>query len=227
LVFATLKNWNYQASADSAPAAIYEVFWKNLLAETFNDDLPERYFPNGGDTWFQIVLKIINEPNSFWWDDKSTDTVETRDDIFARSYEKAIAELEDTLGKDQSKWTWGDLHTSTFENGTLGSSGIFLIEDLFNRGPFPTSGGSDIVNATTWRATNGYEVTNVPSMRMIVDLSNLDNSLTVHTTGQSGHAYHPHYDDMAPMWANIEYYSMLWSEQAITDNAEGHLILTP
>jgi len=223
-----LKNWDYQASADSTPAAIYEVFWKNLIADTFNDDVPERYFPNGGDAWFEITRNIINDPNSFWWDDKTTtDTVETRDDIFTRSYEKAIAELEDTLGKDPSKWTWGAIHTSTFENGTLGKSGVFLIEDLFNRGPFATSGGSDIVNATSWRASAGYEVTNVPSMRMIVDLGDLNNSVTVHTTGQSGHAYHPHYIDMAGMWANIEYYPMWWEEDAITGNTEGHLVLTP
>ena len=225
---ATLKNWDYQASADSTPAAVYQVFWKNLLAESFNDDLPEEYWPSGGASWFEITRKIVNDPNNFWWDDKTTtDKVETRDDIFTRSFQKAIAELEDRLGKDQSRWTWGALHTSTFENGTLGKSGIFLIEDLFNRGPFPTSGGKSIVNATSWNSTLGYEVTNVPSMRMIVDLGNLNNSFTVHTTGQSGHAYHPHYDDMAPMWANIEYYAMLWNEQAIMDNAEGHLLMIP
>jgi penicillin amidase len=225
---ATLKNWDYQASADSTPAAIYEAFWKNLLAETFNDDLPKRYFPNGNALWFEVVRTIVKDSNSFWWDDKTTeDVVETRDDIFARSYEKAIAELEDTLGKDQSKWTWGDLHTSTFENGTLGKSGIFLIEDLFNRGPFPTSGGSGIVNATGWRASQGYAVTNVPSMRMIVDLSNLNNSLTTHTTGQSGHAYHPHYIDMAELWTGIKYYPMWWDLESIMADAEGHLVLSP
>jgi penicillin amidase len=225
---ATLKNWDYQASADSTPAAIYEVFWKNLLADTFNDDLPERYYPNGNSLWFEVVRNTVKDPNSFWWDDKTTtDKIETRDDIFARSYEKAITELEDTLGNDQAKWTWGDLHTSTFENGTLGQSGIFLIEDLFNRGPFPTSGGSSIVNATGWRASQGYAVTNVPSMRMIVDMSNLNNSVTVHTTGQSGHAYHEHYIDMAPLWANIEYYPMWWSQEQITAQTEGHLVLQP
>ncbi len=225
---ATLKNWDYQASADSSPAAIYEVFWKNLLADTFNDDLPEKYFPNGGDTWFEVTRKIVDEPNSFWWDDKTTaDKVETRDDIFAGSFKKAIAELEDTLGKDQSKWMWGGLHTSTFENGTLGKSGIFLIEDLFNRGPFPTSGGKGIVNATSWNSILGYEVTNVPSMRMIVDMSNLNNSVTVHTTGQSGHAYHKHYIDMAELWTGIQYYPMWWDQGSVTTNTEGHLVLTP
>jgi hypothetical protein len=29
------------------------------------------------------------------------------------------------------------------------------------------------------------------------------------------------------MWANIEYYPMLWNEPAITSNAEGHLVLMP
>ena len=50
---------------------------------------------------------------------------------------------------------------------------------------------------------------------------------SVHTTGQSGHAYQPHDIDMAPLWANIEYYSMLWEEGQITTGAEGHLVLTP
>lgn len=223
-----LKNWDYQASANSTPAAIYEVFWKNLLANTFNDEVPERYYPNGNSLWFEVMRNTVSEPESFWWDDKTTGgSVETRDEILARSFANAIAELEKTLGNEPSKWAWGNLHTSTFKNGTLGQSGVFLIEDLFNRGPFPTSGGAGIVNATGWRASQGYEVTNVPSMRMIVDLDNLNNSLTVHTTGQSGHAYHPHYADMAPLWANVEYYPMWWNQDSIIADAEGHLVLKP
>jgi penicillin amidase len=55
----------------------------------------------------------------------------------------------------------------------------------------------------------------------------LQNSVTVHPTGESGHAYHPNYIDMAPLWANVEYYSMDWNEQVITSSAEGHLRLVP
>jgi hypothetical protein len=32
---------------------------------------------------------------------------------------------------------------------------------------------------------------------------------------------------MAPLWANIQYYSMLWDEQDVTSGAEGHLVLKP
>jgi penicillin amidase len=64
-------------------------------------------------------------------------------------------------------------------------------------------------------------------MRMIVDLGDLSNSVTVHTTGQSGHAYHKHYDDLAPLWASVNYYRMMWDPDDIAANAEGHLRLVP
>ena len=120
---------------------------------------------------------------------------------------------------------WGELHGATFRNGTLGESGIGPIEALFNRGPFPTGGGESIVNATGWDVGDSFEVVSLPSMRMIVDLSDLNNSLTTHTTGQSGHAFHPHYADMAPLWAAVDYYPMFWDQQAIVESAEGHLRL--
>jgi len=223
-----LKGWDYQQTMDSPEAALFEVFWKNLLLDTFSDDLPEDYLPSNGSRWYEVMRSLVQEPHNAFWDDKETkDIVETRDDIFARAFEDAVKEIRKELGKDPAQWRWGALHTVTFENQTLGKSGIPPIENLFNRGPFETSGGSSIVNATGWSATKGYKVNWLPSMRMIVDLSDLNQSLTVHTTGESGHAGHPHYIDMANLWRNIEYYPMYWNEGDVTTNAESHLRLTP
>ena len=83
------------------------------------------------------------------------------------------------------------------------------------------------MDATGWSVIDGYETNWLPSMRMIVDMSNLNNSVTVHTTGESGHAYNPHYNDMVPLWVNIQYYSMLWDQQAVMSQTEGHLQLLP
>jgi penicillin amidase len=106
------------------------------------------------------------------------------------------------------------------------SQSVSPVEALFHRILFLRVDES-IVNATGWSIQDGYATTSLPSLRMIVDLGNLSNSITMHTTGQSGHAYNMHYADMAPLWANIEYYSMLWEEGEITSQAEGHLVLTP
>ena len=222
-----LKDWDFQDRVDSTAAAVFNAFWRHLLQNTFNDDMPEeRYFPDGGSRWNEIMRHM--DASSAWWDDRSTkDVVETQNDIVKKSFEQGVAELEEIFGKDTSKWKWGDMHASTFRNGTLGESGIGLIENLFNRGPFPTGGGEALVNATGWSVRDGYETNWLPSMRMIVDMGDLSNSVTVHTTGQSGHAYHPHYIDMAELWTGIDYYPMLWDLDTVTADAEGHLVLTP
>jgi penicillin amidase len=102
-----------------------------------------------------------------------------------------------------------------------------LISSLFNRGPFRTAGGTAIVNATGWNSQQGYQVGGLPSMRMIVNFRDLQNSLTMHPTGQSGHAYHDHYIDMADPWRTIQYHPMHWEQDAIESTAEDHLRLIP
>ena len=213
-----LASWDYQETADSVSAVIFETFWSNLLMDTFSDDLPEDYWPGGGSRWYIVMRNLVQTPESPWWDDKDSETViETRDEMFVRAFEETVAQMQKDYGKESAKWpAWGELHSATFRNQTLGKSGIGPIENLFNRGPFVTGGGNSIVNATGWTVGYSFEVDWLPSEREIVDLSNLNNSLALHTTGQSGHAYHPHYDDMAPLWATVQYYPMWW-EQAIGD----------
>jgi penicillin amidase len=83
------------------------------------------------------------------------------------------------------------------------------------------------VNAAGWDATEGFEVDWLPSMRMLVDLGDLANSLAVHTTGQSGHVDHPHYDDMIPLWQEGRFSPMLWQRREIVRNAESVQVLIP
>jgi penicillin amidase len=230
-----LSAWDFQMHMDSAPAALYASFFRALTNDTFKDELsalPSRYWPNGGALNWLALRNLATTPDNPWWDDVTTSNTETRDDIFRRAFADGYADVVTRLGADATKWKWGDLHTSTFANATVGSEAVpGLIRDLFNRGPFPTSGGASIVNATNWRLTtrgpNPYIVTNVPSMRMIVDLGNFSNSLAQHTTGQSGHAYNLHYIDFADAWRKIEYHPMHWNLTTLQNSYEGHLVLEP
>lgn len=220
-----LQGWNYQMDMDSAPAALYAAFWKHLLSFTFEDQLPEYFWPDGGTHWMAVTRQILNDPTNPWWDDQTTPEVESRDDIFSRSLEAALSELKKIAGKDPSKWAWGDLHTLTFYNQVMDS--FPLINKAFNRGPFRTSGGSAIVNATSWSTQDTFEVPWLPSERAIMDLSDWQSSQSIHPTGQSGHAYHPHYIDMADPWRLIEYHPQHWERRAIEADSEGHLRLIP
>ena len=227
-----LTGWDYQNLMNQAAPAVYNVFWRAVLARTFDDNLPQKYWPGGGSSWFEIMQGLVQSPNNTWWDDKNTASVETRDDIFRLAFSDTVTELEQLLGTDSTKWTWGDLHTLTFHNQSFGSSGPSIIRALFNRGPYHTSGGSSIINATGWDASDtdsstAYQVGSLPSERLIVDLSDLPASLSVITTGESGHAFNAHYGDQINLWRTIQYHPMLWGQQLVVSTAKAHLVLSP
>ena len=218
-------NWDFQMKIDSAPALLYASFWKHLMAATYQDDLPEYYWPEGGGGWMEITRRLLNDPANPWWDDQNTPKTETRDDIIANAFAAAVTEIEDIAGKDPSNWAWGDVHGTTFKNQVMNN--FPFIRDIFNRGPFPTAGGGAIVNANSWSSLDGYEVGSLVSERAIMDLSDWDRSVWINTTGQSGHAYHPHYIDMADSWRLVKYVPQFWERSSIEADAEGHLRLLP
>jgi penicillin amidase len=223
-VRALLVGWDYQTAIDSAPAALFNAFWRILVAETFNEQLPEYAWVQVDSRAMELVRQLIEIPDSPWWDRYDTSQTEDRDDILALALSLAVAELEEAYGADPQDWTWGEMHTITFTHGVMDSFPVINL--LFNRGPYQTAGGSAIVNATYWNV-DSYLVDWVPSMRMVVDLSDISNSFTVHTTGESGHAFSRHYTDMVDLWRLIEYYPMYWERDDVQANAESHLRLEP
>jgi penicillin amidase len=223
---AFLQGWDFQNDLDSAEAALFNAFWRNLLLTVFADELDLDDVPSGGRA-FVIIEYLLADTDNAWWDDVQTSETEDRDNVLRSAFSVAVTEMQDRFGSQTKNWSWGELHGSTFRNATLGESGIGPIEALFNRGPFPTAGGDAIVNANGWTESEGYEVDWVPSMRMIVDMSDLGSSLGITTTGQSGHAYHPHYIDMADLWRTIQYQELLWTREEVEAGAVSLLVLTP
>jgi len=174
------------------------------------------------------VRTLWDDPTNAWWDDVTTkDQVETRDDAVVRALDEATTELSGLQGSDPAGWSWGELHTLTVTNQTLGKSGIGPIERMFNRGPITTSGGGSIVNATGWTPANGYTVDWLPSMRMVLDLSDLDKSTWVNLTGASGHAYNGHYVDQLDAWQTGATFPFPFTRAAVEAAAKDHLVLRP
>jgi penicillin amidase len=221
-----LKNWDQQDTLGSSQAAVFNLFWRQLILSTFSDELPDGPLPDGSRA-FAVFTTLLSAPNSPWWDDHTTDPVETRDDILRSAFSQAIDQGRTIMGSDPSRWTWGELHTATFRNQSLGESGVGPIESLLNRGPYAVNGGTSIVNATAWKVDKGFDVSSLPSMRIINDLSNWDNALWIHTTGESGHAFSPHYIDQTDAWRQIKYLPFAWSKSAVESAAPDHLSLSP
>lgn len=213
-VASLLSTWEppYPMSGDSARAAAYAAVWRHLVLETF-DELDPDGLPRGHSRFFAVFADLVQHPDDPWWDVAATPEQETRDDVLRMAVTEAEAELVDLLGDDPAAWRWGDIHTATFRNQTLGKSGVGPIEAIFNRSSPPRlGGGSEIVNAIGWTAVEGYQVDWSPSMRMVVDLSDFSRSVAIHTTGQSGHAFHPNYFDLNRYWVEGETLPLPWDE---------------
>jgi penicillin amidase len=222
-----LDGWRYDQPVDSAPAAYYNAVWRHLLARVFHDELTDDVRPDGGDRWFEVMRDLLADPWSRWWDDTRTEDIEFADEVIAGAMQDAADELVERLGDDPAAWRWGELHQLELTHQTFGASGIGPLEALFNRGPFGTAGGDGIVNATGWNAAEGYEVNWVPSMRMVVDLTDLDASRWVHLTGQSGHVFDPHYADQTDAWLTGRTYPWPFTVQAASASSTQQLVLEP
>nr|WP_202881549.1 penicillin acylase family protein [Pedococcus badiiscoriae] len=237
-----LRGWDYTnpvGSSDSgAAAAYYNAVWSSLLNLTFDDELPKDLRADGGGQWMQAVSVLLTKPRSAWWDDKRTPGVtESESEILRKALVDARLQLTKQLGKDPHDWQWGKLHQLTLTHQVLGGADVpGIVSMLFNRGPMDMPGGSAIVDANGWDASVGldggdtskaFDVDWAPSMRMVVDLGNLDKSHWVNQTGNSGHAFAPHYNDQSQAWAHNELFPWPFTEKAVRDAGGDELTLVP
>jgi penicillin G amidase len=222
-----LEDWDLQDTADSSAAAFFNATWRHLLELTFHPQLPEWAEPNGGSRWWEVVRGLVDEPDSDWWNDPGDDDINVRDDVLVAAMTAAYQELTERLGDDEAEWRWGELHTLELTHASFGSSGVAPMEWLFNRGPIELGGGTSIVNANGWSANQGYEVNWVPSMRLLVDLADLDAGRWIHLTGQSGRPFHPHYLDQVDLWQHGETIPIPFTDDAVEAASRESLLLVP
>ncbi len=225
---ASLADWDLQQTVDSRQAAFFNVFYRQLIDRLFSDELPDiDVAANAGDRSWEVIRQLWDAPADPWWDDTRTPGIEGRDETVADALNAAAQELASLQGDDPADWHWGSLHTLTFTHQTLGTSGIGVIERIFNRGPEPTAGGGSIPLATGWEPAEGYEVTWVPSMRQVVDLADFDASTWVNLTGNSGHAYHDNYGDQIRAWLAGDQYPWQSTRPAVEAVSQHRLVLEP
>ena len=223
-----LSGWDGRMDMNSPQAALYGYFWQKLIEKTFKDQLIEKTWPPQGSRLLSLIYKLLQDPENAWWNDVTTlEVIETRDDILKSAFEKAYKAGTEELSDELEDWRWGDIHIAIFRNMTFGKSGIAPIEVLFNRGPVAVSGGIYQVNRTDWKIDEPFQAESITSMRQIIDLGNFSNSLMMHTTGQSGHPTHRHYDNFIELWRNIQYHLAFWERSEVEENSKKRLILKP
>src|SRR5258708_7341662 len=153
-----------------------------LIFQHLRKAVAERASPGGGQIYESamapvVIERLLRDRPGGWFKDY--------DQLLMKCFADAVDEGVKVQGSKVPRWNYGQYNTVNIVHPV--ASQLPLIGKWFNVGPVSMSGSSTTIKQTTRRLG--------PSMRMIVDLANLDHSFQNITIGESGHRLSPHYKD--------------------------------
>lgn len=233
---ALLRAWDGELAADSAAAALYQVFMRRLITHLLDPKLgvltpwyagqsPNPVLTGGsvfGQRAWEWAQQVLAQPDSVWFD---LGEGQAQAHVLQTVLGHSVAYLEKELGEDWGAWGWGRLHSLRL-NHVLGS--VKPLDALFSRGPFPIGGD----NTTVWATGAGTHHLDSSRMisapfRFVADLADLRHAWGVLIPGQSGHPASPHYDDQIEQWFDGVYHPMLYDRADVEAGCKERLQLTP
>jgi len=220
-----LRAWDGDMDLNRPEPLIFSHWYRQLEIRIYADELGSLF----RESWHYrplFVQRALSD-RQVWCDDVTTDVAETCDQAIASALEQTVEELTEEHGKDMAKWRWGDVHYAHMKH--LPFTFVPVLNKIFDL-RIDASGGPYTINR------GGYSVTNKKapfaeihgaSFRVIYDLDDLDRSLYMHTTGQSGNPISQFFDNFVRPWRDIEYISMTTSKRDYSAGSHGTLVLTP
>ncbi len=201
-----LATWDGRMTPDSVEAAFVDQ-----VSQAFGHTLLQPYYGETAATGGEIFLeRILRERPPIWLPPSFHDY----DELLVASADRAVAELTTSMGgSDINSWTWGNRNKLLMVH-PLGQSGI--LAKIFSIGPVAHAGGPGCIDALG--RTEG------PSMRLVADLSNWDNSFMEITTGESGQLGSEHYSDQYPSWLARKPLAAPFSD-AVVQRVTAHTLL--
>jgi penicillin amidase len=223
-----LARWDGAMAGSRPEPLIFQAWYRELTRLVYADELGKDF----ESLWRPRPLFLFNvlsdrDGQSRWCDDVTTPATENCPEMVGRALGRALADLDRRYGADMGRWRWDEAHTAVSDHKPF--SKIAVLRHLFEV-RVPTPGDAYSVNVGRNDIRNEaapFLNLHAASLRAIYDLGDLDNSLFIHSTGQSGNVLSPLYDNFAAPWANVEYLPMTTRRDAFETGALGTLTLRP
>ena len=225
---ALLAKWDGSMTPERAEPVIAWAWWREFTRALYADELGDA-FPGNWKARAPFVANVLagRGEHQRWCDDIRTPAVETCGDLLAASLEAALAELAQRYGADMQQWRWGEAHFARLEHRPFGRQPL-LARWFDIRVPTPGDtytvnvGRNDFVDEERPFASR-----HAASLRAIYDLADPEQSLFVHSGGQSGNLLSPHYGAFTEAWAKNEYIRMTTKRSTLDEQPHRLLRLTP
>ena len=222
-----LSTWDGSESADSVPAALFQVWTQEFLLATIKDEMGDTLF-NAYAAWSSLAIRALEylaqHPESPWFDNRLTPEIETAPQIALAAYRQMLQVLHAKQGEMMIDWQWGKIHQLLLAH-PLGKHET--LQQVFNAGPYPLGGSADTINKGEYRLTAPYAVMVGPSVRRIVDLANPESFYSIIPGGQSGQVFSPHHHDQVRLWLQGKYRQVSMRRAAEVASNEYTLVLKP
>ncbi|MEL7463661.1 MAG: penicillin acylase family protein [Pseudomonadota bacterium] len=218
---ALLGEWNGEMSEHAPEPLIFTAWMRALTNRLAEDELGEAIAIIEGPNplFVERVFRDIDGAG-VWCDVDKSVRVESCEEIAKLALDDALEELVAVYGDGLSTWRWGEAHRARHVATPLGRQWpLSLLVNIEHE----TSGGDYTLQRakTAGRGPEPYLNVHAAGYRAVYDFSDLDRSVFIITTGQSGHLLSRHYDDLADKWRGGEYISMSMREEDIRAGAVG------
>lgn len=221
------RNWDFQMREESVAGSLFEAFLVEAIHNTFADELGPlltSLYDTLSSKPMTAITNLLQRDSSDWFDDVRTPASETKTEIITKSLAGAVERLRAMLGGELKEWRWGKIHTVEF--GHVFGRNQFL-RRLFNVGPLSVGGSHATVWKGDYRLKEPFLNHLGPSMRLIVDMADVNNTRIVVPPGQSGHLFHRNYDNQIPLWRNGAYKQQPMDREKVEEREHQLLILRP
>jgi penicillin amidase len=200
-----LKSWDRTLGPRTVAGTIYQAFLLRLAREftraAIGDrDLAERYLDRADNGFIAHVTSPWRWHSHLLalWEEADEELIGgSWDELALEALRGALDDLEDRFGPDPEGWRWGRVHALEFPHA-LGAAAPPL-EWVFNRTLHP-GGAQETVAQIAYNPNDPYHAIWAPSWRMVADPAAPERSQWQSFTGQSGHAWSSHYDDLQSRW---------------------------
>lgn len=214
------------ADADELTAEDFERMQHDMIHPWWvTEDLPlfRGWSSDDGDVeWARLQLiewdgayhRISPAPAlHYWWrrtlDDEAREpgiSEASRNELAEAALSEAVAQLRERQGPDREEWRWGHINRNEFPHEFVSAYDLPSVERSGDGGTIFDTGAT---------------------FREIIDFSDFDNSRATSTPGQSMQPGSPFYDNLLRLWADEDYFPLLYTRDAIQDATTHRMVLQP
>ena len=172
-----LRNWSGQTEKKTAAPMVATLLDAELRKAAAKVAAPGAEGEYAARMAPVVIENLLRDHPAGWFKDY--------DELLVNSLAAAVTAGEKIQGSNIADWDYGQTIELHLVHPVIGE--LPIVGRYFNIGPVPMSGSSSSIKQTAQRLG--------PSLRMVIDLSNLDQSQANIITGESGNALSRHYKD--------------------------------